>query len=293
MSRREPGLEEGFGSGLPPPNSITSQGVCDFKKSPMSLSKSPDRIRRMFAEIAPRYDLLNHLLSLNLDRSWRRRAARALRLGRQPKVLDICTGTGDLALEVWRRVGPLGGRVIGADFTREMVQRGEAKRRVRKAEGVSLLIADASALPFASRSFDAVTVAFGLRNVCELDRALEEIWRVLKPGGLAAVLEFSPAGRGWARRSFEAYFQRWLPRIGRWVSGTAAGGEAYAYLPRSVSEFPDAEGFSRVLENAGFTAVSAQRMTLGVAVLHLAQRPLDACAEQDLATAPAGSRGSA
>ncbi len=223
----------------------------------------------MFAEIAPRYDFLNHFLSLNLDRSWRQRTVGSLKLPTRARVLDTCTGTADLAVELARALRPLGGMVIGCDFTPEMLRIGEAKRRKALLENLRLVVADSLALPFPAGFFDAVTVAFGIRNVCDPGAGLQEILRVLKPGGTAAILEFSPPERGVLRAGFEVYFRKVLPVIGRWVSGSTA----YAYLPNSVVQFPTRGRFAQFLQECGFEDVRISRLTFGVAVLHLARKP--------------------
>jgi demethylmenaquinone methyltransferase / 2-methoxy-6-polyprenyl-1,4-benzoquinol methylase len=236
--------------------------------------RCPRKIRRMFADISPRYDLLNHVLSLNRDRAWRRRTVRELGLAPGSRVLDVCTGTGDLAIELARCPAVrAGGAVVGADFTPEMLRIGERKLRRLRLDHVTLVAADTLHLPFADGTFDAVTVAFGIRNVCDLSGALREMLRVLRPGGQAAILEFAPPRGDWLRRAFEVYFRRVLPRIGALVSGSRAGREAYEYLPRSVGTFPPPEELSRLLEECGFVAVRCVRLTLGVAVLHVARRP--------------------
>ncbi len=237
----------------------------------------------MFAEISPRYDFLNHFLSLNIDHAWRQKAVRALRLPPGALVLDTCTGTADLALALARAVRSLGGKVIGCDFTPEMVRIGKLKRDRARAENLELLVADSLALPFPAGSFDAVTVAFGIRNVCDLNAAIRELLRVLKPGGQVAVLEFSPPERGILRSGFELYFRRILPTIGRWVSGSSA----YSYLPESVGEFPSAQRFAELLKEGGFEAVQIAKLTFGVAVLHLASKPVPA---RELEPALAGGR---
>ena len=237
----------------------------------------------MFAEIAPRYDFLNHFLSLNVDRRWRRRAVRALGLEPGARVLDICTGTADLALELEQALRPSGGRVVGSDFTPEMLRIGEAKRRRSGAASLRLVAADSLALPFADGSFDAVTVAFGIRNVCDLASGLREMLRVLKPGGQAAILEFSPPERGLLRGVFELYFRKVLPAIGHWVSGS----KAYVYLPESVGEFPSVRRFAEILRECGFDPVTATKLTLGVAVLHVGRKP---AATREPAHALAGGR---
>jgi demethylmenaquinone methyltransferase/2-methoxy-6-polyprenyl-1,4-benzoquinol methylase len=244
----------------------------------MAVDKDAGSIRRMFADISPRYDFLNHFLSLNLDRSWRRRVARELALEKGARVLDVCTGTADLALELARGISPaLGGRVVGSDFTPEMLRLGAVKRARRAGGsepcGVELCQADALRLPFADGTFDAVTVAFGIRNVSDLDAGLREMRRVLRPGGKAAVLEFSTPRSRWLRGAFLWYFHRVLPRLGGWVSGSQAGRRAYSYLPRSVSEFLSPEELSRRLEGAGFTRARCVPLACGVAAIHVAERP--------------------
>lgn len=226
-------------------------------------------VRRMFAGIAPRYDFLNHLLSLNRDRVWRRRTARALAPHLAPagsRALDLCCGTGDLALEL-RRVGQAS--VVGSDFVHSMLTR--AQEKVRRA-GVSLpfLEADALNLPFVEDSFDVVTAAFGFRNLANYQRGLEEIRRVLKRGGEAGILEFALPQRGLFARLYRLYFHRVLPWLGGMISGSRA---AYSYLPASVERFPDCNGFARWMESAGFRNVRYQLWTGGTVALYLAEKP--------------------
>lgn len=236
-------------------------------------SRETNKIRRMFADISPRYDFLNHLLSLNVDRLWRRRTCRELEIRAGDRLLDICTGTADLALELARHVRPeAGGHVVGVDFCREMLDLGEKKRRRAGLENLELLVADAMELPFGAETFDGASVAFGIRNVSGLERGLAELHRVLKPGGRLAVLEFATPRNALFRRLFHFYFHRVLPRLGRWLSGHPTGGEAYSYLPASVSEFPRPDAFRSLLETCGFTAVRYRHLTGGISTLHVARR---------------------
>lgn len=254
----------------------------------MVVDKETTKIRRMFAAIAPRYDLLNHLLSFNIDKQWRRRLVRELDLSPDARVLDICTGTGDLAFELTSAVdASRGGRVYGTDFTAEMVRLGVTKRRRRRIAQPFLSVADSLSLPFADRQFDAVTVAFGVRNVADLEACLREIWRVLKPGGRAAILDFSLPRARLIRNVYRVYFYSLLPRIGAWISRTRAGADAYRYLPESVSEFLTPEQFSELLGENAFEDVRFHRFAYGISVLHLARRP----ASPKSSTARAAARG--
>jgi demethylmenaquinone methyltransferase/2-methoxy-6-polyprenyl-1,4-benzoquinol methylase len=244
------------------------------KTRSMQTSKESGRIRAMFAGISGRYDLLNRLLSLGIDRCWRRRAVRELSIAASDRLLDACTGTADLALEMARHVDPsLGGRVLGADFCVEMVALGEAKRRRRGRSALSLLVADALALPFPAASFDGAAVAFGVRNLEDLRAGLAELGRVLRPGGRLVILEFTTPAHPLFRRLFGFYFHRLLPRLGQWLSGSPAGAEAYSYLPASVGEFPRPAELSALLAEAGFTACSHRLLSGGIAALYSARRP--------------------
>lgn len=215
----------------------------------------------MFAEIVPRYDLLNHVLSLGLDFFWRRALARRLPRGAALCVADLCTGTGDQAAAVARRLGP-GGNVVGLDFCGPMIERACCKYGGRA--GLEFVLADATQLPLGSDCFDAVTVAFGLRNVADQEAALGEMLRVLRPGGQVLVLEFCrPTGWLWPR-IFGFYFGRLVPILGGLVSGRH---EAYEYLPTSVERFGPAEALGRRLEGATFGGVTVSPLVGGVAVL--------------------------
>jgi demethylmenaquinone methyltransferase/2-methoxy-6-polyprenyl-1,4-benzoquinol methylase len=225
-------------------------------------------MRQMFAAVAPRYDFLNHLLSLGRDIAWRRATAKALRevLARPGSLAaDVCCGTGDMALALARYSA---GKVIGTDFCRAMLLRAQRKAW-RSDRPLFLAEADALALPFRDGSFDVVSVAFGLRNVGSRAAGLRELRRVLKPGGTVAILEFSHVRSPVFGPLFRFYSQRILPRLGTWISGVPG---AYQYLPDSVSQFPDQESLAAVLPAAGFVNVRYRNFTGGVAALHLAEK---------------------
>ncbi|MEJ2215099.1 MAG: ubiquinone/menaquinone biosynthesis methyltransferase [Gemmatimonadota bacterium] len=227
-------------------------------------------VQRMFGAIAPRYDLLNHLLSLNIDRRWRRRAVDAL-LQAGPssgRFLDLCAGTFDLARELARRPA-FDGVVVGSDFAFPMLARGASK--IRNDE-VLPACADALHLPFPEGGFDGAMVAFGVRNLADLDAGLREVARVLRPGGHFVVLEFSVPARQPLRALYLTYFTGILPRLGRVVSRHAS---AYAYLPASVLEFPAPADLAARMEQAGFRDVRWQTLTGGIAAVHVgtAERP--------------------
>lgn len=215
----------------------------------------------MFAAVAPRYDFLNHLLSLNVDRSWRRAAVRRLGWERRPDgtYLDLCAGTLDLAATLAREPA-FSGRVIGADFVVPMLVRGKTKATRTRPVG-----ADALTLPFADAGFDGVMVAFGVRNLADLDAGLAEAHRVLRPGARFVALEFTTPTFAPLRALYLFYFRRVLPAIGRAVSKHR---DAYAYLPESVLTFPTPEAFARRLERAGFRDVSFERLTAGICAVH-------------------------
>lgn len=221
----------------------------------------------MFAGIAGRYDLLNHLLSLNVDRVWRRRAVDCLGWERTPAgvYLDNCAGTLDLGVELARRSG-FRGRVVGSDFTLEMLRAGSDKI---SALPVAPACADALALPFGDAAFDGATVGFGVRNLADLDAGLREMARVLKPGARAVVLEFTTPRWQPFRAAYFFYFLRVLPRVGRMVS---RHGSAYSYLPESVLRFPEPPELAERMRAAGFGAVGWTTLSGGIAALHWGTR---------------------
>ncbi|HEV8239784.1 MAG TPA: class I SAM-dependent methyltransferase [Thermoanaerobaculia bacterium] len=255
------------------------------------LDKRPEAIRGMFARVAPVYDLLNHLLSASLDRVWRRKAARAIDFGAAP-ALDLCCGTGDQALALQRR----GARVAAADFCLPMVvlarrkfaKRGDSRSAAKAREteqtraaadagrelptGAAMpapLVADALTLPFPTSRFRAATVSFGLRNVVDLDAAIRELARVTAPGGQLAVLEFAVPRLRPLRALYLFYFQRLLPRIGRWISND---GGAYSYLPASVLAFPQRQELADRFRAAGFDEARWEDLAGGIVCFYSARR---------------------
>ena len=220
-------------------------------------------VRRMFSSIAPRYDLLNHLLSANVDRLWRRRAVDRLAWERTPGgvFLDNCAGTLDLAVELAGR-GGFQGRVVGSDFTYAMLERGTPKLERLPIEPAC---ADALTLPFADGAFDGATVGFGVRNLADLDAGLREMARVLRPGARAVILEFTTPSWQPFRALYLGYFLKVLPLVGKLVS---KHNTAYTYLPESVRQFPEPPELARRLERAGFRAVEWKTLSGGIAALH-------------------------
>jgi demethylmenaquinone methyltransferase/2-methoxy-6-polyprenyl-1,4-benzoquinol methylase len=231
--------------------------------------KAPDRIAGMFDAIAPRYDLLNRLLSAGIDRRWRARAIRSLHLTGREVLLDVCTGTADVALQA-RREASGAARVVGVDFAGAMLSIGRQKvGTAGESARIVLLRGDATSLPVSSASVDAATVAFGIRNVERPEVACAEMARALRPGGRLAILEFAEPRLPGVRTLYLWYFKYLLPWIGRVVSGHRA---AYSYLPASVSNFPPPPAFAALLERAGFRDVRADPLTLGIVYLYTARR---------------------
>jgi demethylmenaquinone methyltransferase/2-methoxy-6-polyprenyl-1,4-benzoquinol methylase len=227
-------------------------------------------VRDMFDHIAPRYDFLNRLLSLRRDVFWRHVLVKGLRLAPGARVLDVACGTGDVALEVVRQAGK-GVFVAAADFAPQMLRLARPKVREQAAgDRIGLLAADAFNLPFRRGLFDAVTIAFGIRNIQDKAMVLERFYQVLKPGGRLAVLELASPDSGVLKSAFLFYFHRVLPLVGRLFS---KHGFAYSYLPASVAMFPPAPDFAALMHAAGFRKVSYRKMTMGVAVLFTGDKP--------------------
>jgi demethylmenaquinone methyltransferase/2-methoxy-6-polyprenyl-1,4-benzoquinol methylase len=234
---------------------------------PAAVDKSPERVRRMFGQIAGRYDFLNHLLSLGVDRYWRWRTVRRVPPRGELPILDVCTGTGDLAL-AYDRAARGAVNIVAADFCHEMLEIGRRKSAKAGAAGrITFLEADAQRLPLPSNEFQIVSVAFGLRNVADTDRGLAEMVRVAAPGGRVAVLEFSSPTWQPFKSIYGWYFRRVLPRIGQLVSRNASA--AYEYLPQSVGEFPQGEALAERMRTAGLVEVRCYPLTLGIATLYV------------------------
>lgn len=232
------------------------------------ISKSPQKIAGMFDAIAARYDFLNHLLSAGIDKRWRKAAIASLQLSGRERVLDLCTGTADLAIAA-RAATPRAARVVGVDFAGAMLRIGQDKLlQGGLADRVTLVRGDASRVPVASATVDAVTIAFGIRNVERTADACTEMHRVLKPGGRIAVLEFAIPRTPLIKAGYLFYFNHVLPRIGQLV----ARHQAYAYLPASVGAFATPDEFVTLLRQTGFRDVQARPLTFGIVYLYTATR---------------------
>ena len=229
-------------------------------------------VREMFTAIAPRYDLLNHVLSFNIDRVWWHRTARSFReiLNRpDSRVLDLCCGTGDMTFALQSRAGKSAQEIVGADFSHAMLQRASAKSAARsersgQAGTLRWIEADALNLPFPSEHFDLVTSAFGFRNLADYDAGLREILRVLRPGGECGILDFGEP-KGVMGSLYRLYFKQVLPRIGTIISGVRG---PYAYLPASVERFPEPKEMLARMKNAGFAHAEWTPYTFGIAGLY-------------------------
>ena len=238
---------------------------------PAVVDKSGQRVRSMFAAIARRYDLLNHLLSLNIDKRWRRFTTRIVPPEPGVPVLDCCTGTADLALEYYRAGG---GRspVVGVDFCREMLVLGGVKaRRLGAESAVTLVEGDAQRLPVPDDAFGVVTVAFGLRNVADTVRGVDELIRVARPGGKVAILEFSRPRGAILGRLYLGFFRRVLPSVGQAIMPNSY--DAYRYLPESVLQFPDGQAMLDLLRSRGLVELVEYPLTLGIATLYVGTKP--------------------
>ncbi|MFM7036057.1 MAG: bifunctional demethylmenaquinone methyltransferase/2-methoxy-6-polyprenyl-1,4-benzoquinol methylase UbiE [Planctomycetia bacterium] len=239
-----------------------------IEQTPSSVDKSGSKVRGMFAEIAPRYDLVNRMLSGGIDIWWRHVTVSRVPPPAVGAMLDVCTGTGDLAL-AYAAKAPAGVRIVGCDFCGPMLAHGIDKAG-RMGATVEWIEADAMALPFADAAFDLVTVAFGLRNIADTRRGLEEMARVLAPGGRLAILEFSLPSNRLIRAGYLWYFRHVLPFIGNCVARNRS--DAYTYLNRSVEEFPSGDRLAVIVQDAGFSSVEMVPLSFGIATLTIATR---------------------
>ena len=227
-----------------------------------------NQVSKMFDNIAPWYDFLNHFLSLGIDITWRRRAIRTLK-NLQPKlILDVATGTADLAIEAEKQLSPE--KIVGIDIANEMLEIGRQKLKKRQiTQKIELFLGDSENLSFPDNTFDAVTVAFGVRNFENLGKGLLEMYRVTRPGGKVVILEFSKPTLFPFRQLYNFYFRNFLPVIGR---VTSKDPKAYRYLYESVQAFPDGKDFVNVLKKTGFQSATYKPLTLGICTLYLAEK---------------------
>ncbi len=233
------------------------------------LSDKGRRVRQMFDDISGRYDLLNRLLSFGIDRRWRRFAVSQLSIPQNGQVLDIATGTCDVALEVAAQTDS-SVKIVGEDFTQGMLVRGQAKLNSSPyGQRIALVNAPCEEIPHPDNTFDGITIAFGIRNVVDRQAGLNEMFRVLKPGGRVVILEFSNPRSQLFRKIYYFYFQKILPAIGGFLSKRSA----YQYLPDSVLEFPDRETFRGMLASAGFSRLQHADLTFGIATVYVGDKP--------------------
>lgn len=223
-----------------------------------------EQVKNIFNDIAPKYDLLNHLLSLNIDKGWRRKAMKYIDKGEHKHLLDVACGTGDFSIAAYRA----GVRhITGIDISANMVEVGRRKIQELGLEPyIDLQVGDTEQMEFADQTFDVVTVAFGVRNFEHLKIGLKEMWRVLRPGGKVIILEFSMPERFPMKQLYRLYFRYILPMIGGWVSGNK---QAYTYLPESVMKFPQGETFLNILKECGFVAPIQKRLSCGITSLYV------------------------
>ncbi len=226
-------------------------------------------VRQMFAEVAPQYDRLNAILSFSMHKSWRRLAVKMANPQSGDTCLDVCTGTGDFAIDLARTVGT-SGKVVASDFCEPMIRNGMDKVAKAKGGAISMMVADAEQLPYPDTHFDVVTVGFGVRNVAHLDKAIHEMARVAKPGGRVVILEFNrPRPTSWYKSLVDFYLFKVLPRIG----GMLSRREAYTYLPESMKHFVSRETLTSLMEQAGLTNIVIRDLNFGTVCIHLGTKP--------------------
>ncbi len=232
-------------------------------ENPAALNR---QVQKMFSDIAPRYDLLNRLLSGGQDRYWRKQAVARLSPQAGEHFLDIATGTADVALEIIRKVPQGAAQVVGMDFSEKMLELAQQKINFQdKANSIQLESGSAENLPFEDNSFDGTTTAFGVRNFSDVDRSLREMYRVLKPGGRCVILEFSLPKSSLLKALYRFYFEILLPKVGRLISRHPS---AYTYLPKTVAAFPVRKEFASLMQQAGFMGVNYKELTLGIVILY-------------------------
>jgi len=232
-----------------------------------SKATKKEQVAAMFDNIAGNYDFLNHFLSMGIDIRWRKKAIRLLKPYHPKYILDVATGTGDLAIAALS-LNP--DKVVGIDISEKMIEIGKEKIKKKKlTDKIQLLPGDSEKLIFIDNSFDAVTVAFGVRNFENLEKGLKDIYRVLKPGGVAVILEFSMPVKSPVKQFYNFYFKFILPVIGRMISKDYA---AYSYLPDSVMAFPQGEAFTKILQSIGFNTTKHVSLTFGIASIYIAEK---------------------
>lgn len=237
--------------------------MIEHMENPAPLNR---QVQKMFSDIAPRYDLLNRLLSCGQDRYWRRRAVTRLSPQSGERFLDIATGTADVALEIIRKIPQGTAQVVGMDFSEKMLELAQQKVNSQdKARFIQLESGSAENLPFEDNSFDGTTTVFGVRNFSDVDLSLREMYRVLKPGGRCVILEFSLPQNSLLNTLYRFYFEVLLPKVGRLISRHPS---AYTYLPQTVASFPVRKDFSDLMQQAGFMNVSYKELTLGIVILY-------------------------
>ena len=233
-------------------------------------SGKKEQVQEMFDNIAPKYDFLNRFLSLGIDVIWRKKLISKLRGLKPSYVLDMATGTGDVAIATAKQLKPK--QIVGVDLSPLMLEEGKKKVKEQKLEGtIQLQQGDSENLKFQDNIFDAVTVAFGVRNFENLEKGLAELYRVVKPGGLLAILEFSKPQHFPIKQLYAFYFKQILPRVGNWVSKDS---RAYTYLPESVNQFPQGKEFLLILEKIGFNTCECTPLTFGISSIYTARKPL-------------------
>lgn len=241
-----------------------------FFMTATAIDKSGERVQRMFGEIAPHYDRMNHLLSLNVDRYWRWWTVKKLRPAPGEPILDVCTGTGDLAI-AFQRATSGKSEIVATDFCPQMLEIGRRKQaRAGIGDDLTFIEADAQNLPFENDRFAIVSVAFGLRNVADTNRGLAEMARVCRPGGQVAVLEFSTPWWQPLRGIYLLYFRYVLPRIGQFFARNKS--DAYEYLPATVAQFPDGEALAERMRGVGLKNVKYWPLTFGIATLYVGRK---------------------